>query len=567
MGLMNLPAINQEALSDPERLKRIETALFQIIKQLKYFQTSVDTDNLNSGLRQSVSTISGKVDETTFQSSIVQLANQISASVSDLSEDIEDVDGKKYDKITGLTITPGLVEFVSLAVAFITAQLYISDTENPEDATLLVDTIEKAIKAQNVQSSGITLNGNLYGSNNVMLTTSLTSITVNPGQNIQDVISSFGKYITDQIEITVSNGIYSGFSVSGFKGGRIKLIFGTDVSITSGITISDCDFVEFSGNSSSRAQIIASSTNTHAIYCFNSVVMLSYLRITGSSRTSATTGTSNGVYCEGGTKLFLIQSIIEKTKDVAIYVDWGCVAWIEKCIGGISGGDYTTLANLGRGIVNNHGGIVTIYDTIPIGNTSSTETWVGPAISGTATPTASSGTPVTPTAYDVSYECDSTAFCALPTTATMGTAASSWSTGTVYPRGGKYSTTNKRYAGMWLMKRVGGSVENILTLLSGKTILSAALTLHISYAPTPTSHSLYYMKVNTLPPDGSTPASRLTDTGIDFTPSGTDITINLTDWLQDTVDSSTAFYGFGIGTTPGYYARFTNDAEFAITYQ
>ena len=121
---------------------------------------------------------------------------------------------------------------------------------------------------------------------------------------------------------------------------------------------------------------------------------------------------------------------------------------------------------------------------------------------------------------------------------------------------------------MWLLKLSGGSVQNILTGLSGKTILSAVLTVRTDTCWAGSAvHDLYYMKSNALPVGGDKPSDKLTDTGVDVTlTQGEDTVVNLKTWLQNMVNAGTAFYGFGLGL-PGDYVKMASSCKLEITYQ
>jgi hypothetical protein len=121
------------------------------------------------------------------------------------------------------------------------------------------------------------------------------------------------------------------------------------------------------------------------------------------------------------------------------------------------------------------------------------------------------------------------------------------------------------------MKRSGGAAENILTLLGGKTVVAANLSVYCDEcygAGGITTKDLYYLKQNGLPAGGGVPSSFLQDSGQDIVlTKGTTTTLNITSWLQAMLAAGTAFYGFGFGLS-GSFARCTDTSfRLEITYQ
>jgi hypothetical protein len=265
--------------------------------------------------------------------------------------------------------------------------------------------------------------------------------------------------------------------------------------------------------------------------------------------------------------IYLHDSIIERTTSTALLVEHNGRVELHNCSGGQSGGNYTTLANLGNGIRTATGGIVQAAVAYPTGETANTSRGVGSMLNveSGAVATASSGTPTVPTTTTIKYV-DDAVYRATVNGTSMGNATSGWGAST--PHGGYRSSTGERKSGFWRLRRDGGAVQNLLTGLASKTILSAYLTIYSGTAGAEAiTRNLYYLKTSGNPSGINSPDTYLTDTGVNVTiERGENTVINLKTWLQAMVNAGTAFYGFGVGVD-GVYNYFSSLCDFEITYQ
>ncbi len=474
-----------------------------------------------------------------------------------------------YQHVTGVTIQNGLVEIIGHIIRMISAQIVMSDDADGDAATLIVDTIEKAIKAQNVQASSLLLNGDVTGAHNLLTKVNTTTLSVTSGGSIQAVIDSVPKFLAGSgVTINVPAGTYVGdVNIPRFLGGRLTINFAAGVTIIGRFTVAHCSIVYLVGDSGSYANIIPTADGA-LVTIMRSYVYMRYLRLTGKVRTSPSNGTLTGVQIYDGSVMHLRESILERITNRCIDAYDMNLIYLTNVIGGQTGGGYATVANLGYGLYTSSGSIAHLVGNIPTGEIAAYQQNAGSTITPVnVTPTQSSGSPAAPTIYQKSYVYDSAKYCDLPSTANMNSASSVWSSGA--PRGGLWSSQDMRYSGMWLLKLSGGSVQSILTGLAGKTIESANLRIHCdqNWASNGiVTHDLYYMRVSTLPVGGDSPGSKLTDTGVNVDlVNGEDTVVNLKNWLQSMVNAGTAFYGFGLGL-PGSYAKMNTTCTLEIVY-
>jgi phage minor structural protein len=471
-------------------------------------------------------------------------------------------------KSSRFLITDDTMTGEAAIINWIVERMTVSDSADEAAATVIIDTLAHFMRVHNIGLKSLLLDGNVSGNNNIMTKTTQTYIAVGAGDNPQAIFDALPKYLINDLTIDFSSaGVYQGFTARNIKGAKMSVVFAAGVTFLSSVNFIGCSNLFVGGNAASKAQVNPNATEGIIMLFSDCVVFLHDMRCTGRVRTSASDGTDNGVYFSEGTRFLMLNCIVERTKAYAVFVDWGCVGIIVDCVGGHIGGDYTTLANLYAGVIAYLGAVVSVGGTGIYGNAFHLGNSSAPAISGTNTPTPSPGTPTTPTTQTVKYVYEDSRYASFPESAGMGTGADNWSDNQV--RGGRYSVPNPdvRYAGAWRVKLNGGAVQNCLTGLAGKTIISATLTVHCETCPVgTTTHDLYYLHGSDLPYGQGSPAAFLTNTGLDIPlTQGQDTVFNITSWLQAMVNAGTPFYGFGL-PTQGLYVRMSDMCTLDIVY-
>lgn len=197
------------------------------------------------------------------------------------------------------------------------------------------------------------------------------------------------KYLETAVTINVPAGTYNeDVIIRGFKGNLLRINLAAGVTINGRIIVEYCDRVEIYGASDMTSIINVSPVSEAGVSAMAvKLLWLQYLRVTGRARSSASDGTNFGIFLQG-TDGWIRNCIVERTNYAICAYDTSMMTCSDNR-GGVSGGDYTTLANLIQGVRADRGSHIGMYGTTPIAPTTS---FAGSStIVGTGTPTSSPG--------------------------------------------------------------------------------------------------------------------------------------------------------------------------------
>lgn len=230
------------------------------------------------------------------------------------------------------------------------------------------DGLEMQVNYETVMSineNGLSVNGTISG--NVVNTERVSAMTVNG--KIQDTIDNLGKYLENDVTVTVPGSTYvENVKIHGFHGpGKLTLDLATGVYVKGDWTIYGNDAVEIRGNVSGNSYPEFTGVSEEAAMDVSHTkwFVCSGLALHGAERT-ATFKQNYGVLVAEGSYAYLHTMVIDRF-DCAVYVRHGHLD-IADCSGGIASTSYTTVANLENGVViSPYGGFVNARGSIPIG--------------------------------------------------------------------------------------------------------------------------------------------------------------------------------------------------------
>lgn len=217
-----------------------------------------------------------------------------------------------------------------------------------------------------VNESGMDVNGIIHG--NVVNTESAAAVTVNG--NIQGSINNLGKYLMQDVSVTVPAGTYvEDVDIHGFHGpGKLTLILESGVYINGDWTVYGNDNVTISADipENGTAPELVGMANEAAVDVRSTKYFeFSDTVLHGCTRTE-TFGQNYGVLAADGSRVYLHGMTIDRFDD-AVYVQ-NAHADIENCCGGTASASYSSIANLDKGVaISPHGGSVNAKGSIPMG--------------------------------------------------------------------------------------------------------------------------------------------------------------------------------------------------------
>ena len=210
------------------------------------------------------------------------------------------------------------------------------------------------------------------------LLTRHTSTTAEWKGSIQESIDAIPKYLMDDTTLTIPAGNYEeNVLIAGFVGRTLEIIFSNGVTIVGSINIHSCSSISLHANSLGDMSVYPETEINYIVYIrYCQHVHLKNLQISGyRERASADSGTGTGLLITECNSV-VESCCIEYTNKNAITFQRGTFFCLD-CIGGYMNGDYTTNANLGRGIQSYRGAHGYIEGTCPVsakGNLGSTGT-------------------------------------------------------------------------------------------------------------------------------------------------------------------------------------------------
>ncbi len=218
--------------------------------------------------------------------------------------------------------------------------------------------------------------------------------------SISATLDSLPKYLAYDVVITIPAGTYSETVViDGVVGGMLRFVSSGAVVINGGVLRRNCaSNIQFEATGGNSLSILHNNAHIAPVFADGGNLRLSGVRVTGKARANAEDGSTAGVYARDGAVITLVECTIERTKNYAVIGDTNCQVDMYQCNGGQAGGDYTTVQNLGHGVIITRGGGLNMYNTCPMGATAAYGSWQAPAPIGSPTPTASPGaTPIVTT--------------------------------------------------------------------------------------------------------------------------------------------------------------------------
>lgn len=206
---------------------------------------------------------------------------------------------------------------------------------------------------------------------------------------IQASIDALPKYLLQDTTLTVPAGSYlENISISGFMGRTLEIAFDPGVKIIGTIDVRNCASIALTTAARGNVSIYPDTNINYPVcirYCPH--VQLKNLQISGyRNRTSASAGTGTGVLITECNSV-IEGCCIEYTCSNAITFQSGTFFCLN-CIGGYTGGNYATNANLGHGFLAYRGAHGYIEGTCPAsanGNAGTSGTLLG-ASSAVQTP-------------------------------------------------------------------------------------------------------------------------------------------------------------------------------------
>jgi len=306
-----------------------------------------------------------------------------------------------------------------------------------------------------------------FSAPNVLLKS--TSSTIPWKGGIQASLDAAPKWLTGYTELFVPAGTYQeDIVIRGFKGAQLGISLYQGVTINGSITIEQCDNVRIASSALGQAKIYPRDARNVISARNVGMLELNSLQISGyRQRASAQSGTATGVEMIGGV-LDMSNCCVEYTRDYGVLFYMGASGTVNDCIGGLQGGDYSTNANLGYGILGSSGCHFAVLGRCPRGNTLPVSAWLSTVYGADAvTPTDGGMEYVAPTeitkTFAISKHC----------TYLYGVSRLRDDQSAQFGQGhyGGYATggLNWRTGAMWF--------ADATAELAGKTILSATLTL------------------------------------------------------------------------------------------
>ncbi len=289
----------------------------------------------------------------------------------------------------------------------------------------------------------------------------------------QASLNNIGKWLLAESTLTLSGDITEDVVVPVFLGARLNIKLSAGTNLTGSIIFRNCGNVRMYADAQNTTNIIATGSN-YAVLVEASCVEMVNLHISGKARPSAGDGTYAAVYCVNASALTVTNVTVDRTNNFALFGSGNCKIDIRSCKGGVSGGDYTTLSNLGWGAYVENNSDMSLNATCPFGASGGATQFNG-RIQGTATNTPTDGT--TPSPPSVKSYAISTGYAAKAETS--GSSSVSWSAGK--PRQGSWGEYVEDWGytvfyvfGVFLLT---GAANIVSDRPSGKTITAATLKI------------------------------------------------------------------------------------------
>lgn len=340
-----------------------------------------------------------------------------------------------------------------------------------------------------INKDGMNVNGIIHG--NVVNTESIHEVTVNG--NIQGTIDNLGKYLIHDVNVIVPSGTYvENVDISGFHGpGKLTLTLASGVYINGDWTIRGNENVTICADipENGSAPELVGVANEAAIDVRNTAYFdCSDIELHGCTR-SETERQNYGVLVADGSCAYLNGMVIDRFDD-AVYVQ-NAHADIDTCGGGVASSDYSSIANLDKGVViSPRGGSVNAKGSIPMGPQSGVKGYTtngypffvyghGNASDSDASPAISSAgsgeiTPSGGNYETVTWNANGGYYAYTIEPGTYNSFCSGWKGGGVQELRMGYDYGRTLYmAGIWTLQNPG----TIRSTLADKTIISATVTI------------------------------------------------------------------------------------------
>lgn len=219
--------------------------------------------------------------------------------------------------------------------------------------------------------------------------------------DIQSSIDALPKYLTQDTTLVVPAGNYKeNISINGFVGSTLTIHFSPGVAIVGSIEANHCTGVALTAATIGDVSIYPQSSITPVYVRYCQHALLKNLQISGYRKRTSGSGTGNGLYVLESNAT-VESCCVEYTRNNAIVFQRGTFDCTD-CIGGYEGGDYSTNANLGNGVLAYRGAHGVLRGTCPIsagGNTGSNAT----LLTSSVTPTPGGMEYVEPTEFTKSF--------------------------------------------------------------------------------------------------------------------------------------------------------------------
>jgi len=445
-------------------------------EKLKSYST---TTQMNSAIEQKANSITSTVSATYATKTQAQgYANTAEANANSatdtklrqyttLTQTADSITAAVADKVTQSDVDASIdaIEtFENTAVRIDVSGMHVKTTG--AIAFVVDDVLRAHIDETGVNAPRVVVTEEFFAPNAVLKN---LSSTIPWKGSIQASLDAAPKWLTGYTELFVPAGTYQeDIVIRGFKGAQLGISLYQGVTINGSITIEQCDNVRIASSALGQAKIYPRDARNVISARNVGMLELNSLQISGyRQRASAQSGTATGVEMIGGV-LDMSNCCVEYTRDYGVLFYMGASGTVNDCIGGLQGGDYSTNANLGYGILGSSGCHFAVLGRCPRGNTLPVSAWLSTVYGADAvTPTDGGMEYVAPTeitkTFAISKHC----------TYLYGVSRLRDDQSAQFGQGhyGGYATggLNWRTGAMWF--------ADATAELAGKTILSATLTL------------------------------------------------------------------------------------------
>lgn len=167
---------------------------------------------------------------------------------------------------------------------------------------------------------------------------------------IQRSIDALPKFLTQDTVLNVPAGAYNeDIVIAGFMGGTLTIHFEAGVTIIGNMEANHCMGIELTADALGDMFIYPQSSVTPVYVRYCQHALLKNLQISGYRKRTSGSGTGNGLYVLESNAT-VENCCVEYTRNNAIVFQRGTFDCVN-CIGGNEGGDFSTNANLGNGVL------------------------------------------------------------------------------------------------------------------------------------------------------------------------------------------------------------------------